>query len=119
MKNDNNLTSGVYQNSSTPNGNWDILKTDSSNLLNNIKNTIENIVDSDNEKVKGYKNSLKNLSTKIENFNSKISTKNGEVKPSEDEYGTFLESRYYLEKENSELTLLCNTVKVLEMTEEM
>ena len=117
--NNNILTNGVHQKETPLNGDWDILKKDTSNLISTIENSIGDIVDSDNEKTKGYKSSLNYLLGNLKNFKSKIENKTGVVKTDDDNYTDFLENRYYLEKEKSELSVLCNTVSVLKMTKEM
>ena len=119
MGNDNILTNGVHQKETPINGDWDTLKKDTSNLISAIETTIVDIVDSDNDKTKGYKNSLNYLLGNLKNFKGKIENKTGFVKTEDDNYTDFLENRYYLEKEKSELSVLCSTVSVLKMTKEM
>ena len=119
VENNNILTNGVHQKETPLNGDWDILKKDTSNLISTIENSIGDIVDSDNEKTKGYKSSLNYLLGNLKNFKGKIENKTGVVKTDDDNYTDFLENRYYLEKEKSELSVLCNTVSVLKMTKEM
>ncbi len=119
MGNDNILTNGVHQKETPINGDWDTLKKDTSNLISTIETTIVDIVDSDNDKTKGYKNSLNYLLGNLKNFKGKIENKAGIVKTEDDNYTDFLENRYYLEKEKSELSVLCSTVSVLKMTKEM
>lgn len=119
MENDNILTNGVHQKETPINGDWDTLKKDTSNLISAIETTIVDIVDSDNDKTKGYKNSLNYLLGNLKNFKGKIENKAGIVKTEDDNYTDFLENRYYLEKEKSELSVLCSTVSVLKMTKEM
>lgn len=119
MGNDNILTNGVHQKETPINGDWDTLKKDTSNLISTIETTIVDIVDSDNDKTKGYKNSLNYLLGNLKNFKGKIENKAGIVKTEDDNYTDFLENRYYLEKEKSELSVLFSTVSVLKMTKEM
>lgn len=119
VENNNILTNGVHQKETPLNGDWDILKKDTSNLISTIENSIGDIVDSVNEKTKGYKSSLNYLLGNLKNFKGKIENKTGVVKTDDDNYTDFLENRYYLEKEKSELSVLCNTVSVLKMTKEM
>lgn len=116
---DNVLTNGVHQKEAPINGDWNTLKKDTNNLITSIENSIEDVIDSDNEKVKGYKSSLNYLLGNLKNFKGKIDTKSGIVKSDDDDYTDFLENRYYLEKEKSELSVLCSTVNVLKMTEEL
>ncbi len=119
VEKDNVLTNGVHQKEVPINGDWNTLKKDTNNLITSIENSIENVIDGDNEKVKGYKSSLNYLLGNLKNFKGKIDTKSGIVKSDDDDYTDFLENRYYLEKEKSELSVLCNTVNVLKLTEEL
>lgn len=119
VEKDNILTNGVHQKESPINGDWNTLKEDTVNLIASIENSIETVIEGDNEKVKGYKSSLNYLLGNIKNFKGKIENKSGIVKTDDDDYTVFLENRYYLEKEKSELSVLCNTVNVLKMTEEL
>lgn len=119
VEKDNVLTNGVHQKEVPINGDWNTLKKDTSNLITTIEKSIEDVIDGDNEKVKGYKSSLNYLLGNLKNFKGKIDTKSGIVKSDDDDYTDFLENRYYLEKEKSELSVLCSTVNVLKLTEEL
>ena len=98
---------------------WNKLKNDTDNLISNINTALNDVVDSDNEKVKGYKSSLNHLLNKLKTFQGKIINKNGMVKSDDDDYTLFLENRYYLESQQAELSLLCGTVSVLKLTKEL
>ena len=119
MKYENILTNGVNQKEVGINGDWDKLKKDVNDLLENINGIITSLVDTNNEKIKGYKNSLITLVNKIKGFSSKISSKNGIVNCNSDDFPNFLENLYYLETEKSLLSLLSSTVNVLTLTKEL
>lgn len=117
MGNDNILTSGVYQNSTPINGNWDLLKNDFNSLLSRIEK-INKIEDNGNPKIIGYKSSLNSIYNTIKNGLGKISF-SGDVKPNEDIYTIYLENKYFLENKKSELNVLESTYETLTLTKEI
>lgn len=119
MGNDNILTNGVNQVEKSIGGDWDKLKSDTKDFINEIESIINNTPDNNNTKIIGYKNSLGTLKNNIEKFDIEINKKSGIENYDSDEYGYFLECRYLLESKKTESTVLSNTVTVLDMTKEL